>query len=81
MIEIKLEVSKDTPLAIADALIEREVDKAIGEIGFKMAQENIWQIAQALDNYIESQERIDIFSRSKQLKNEPQTDCAWKGGE
>lgn len=66
MIEIKLEVSKDTPLAIADALIERESGKAIGEAGIKMAQESIWQIAQALDNHIESQERIDIFLRSKQ---------------
>lgn len=57
--KIELEVMSETPLAIADAIIERETNKAIGCGDGRVARESIRQIGQALINYVWSCERLD----------------------
>ena len=57
--KIELEVMSESPLAIADAIIERETNKIIPFDDGGIARENIRQIGQALTNYVWSCERLD----------------------
>ena len=60
--EIRLEVKQDSPLSIADALIEREEsilpDDAYTEI---LVRERIRQIGMALLNYVDSDITIERY--------------------
>lgn len=60
--EIRLKVNRITPLAIADALIEYEI---YGNIETKpIAIENLRQIGQALLNYVEADEKIEMWCQN-----------------
>lgn len=64
MIKLLLEMERDTPLCIAEALIAHEYDynaPSPHEINRVIAKEYIRQIGQALINHVESQERIDKY--------------------
>ena len=57
--KIEFDVLMDTPLALADAIIERECKRAVDEEIRMMAKENIRQLGQALINYVWSQDRLE----------------------
>ena len=69
--EIKLEVKQDSPLSIADALIEREEsilpDDAYTEI---LARERIRQIGMALLNHVDSDVTIERYMTTEIYKAE-----------
>ena len=68
---IQLEVLYDSPLSIAEALIQREMMRCKDEYSAQVARENTWQIGMALLNHAESCKRIEQWAES-------QTDCAWR---
>ncbi len=62
--KIEFDVPMETPLALADAIIEREIKRAVNEKIYNentmaVARENIRQIGQALINYVWSQDRLN----------------------
>lgn len=59
MMTIKLDVERNTPLAIADALISREIEGAHEEYTVIVAKENIRQMGQALINHAEACDRVN----------------------
>ena len=70
--EIRLEVKQDSPLSIADALIEREEsilpDDVYTEI---LVRERIRQIGMALLNYVDSDITIERYiSRAERCEHE-----------
>ena len=59
MLTITLEIERDTPLSIADALIEYEKARATSDLDLIGAKEWIHQIGMALLEYVDACERID----------------------
>ena len=59
MLKITLEVERDTPLSIADALIEYEKARAASDVAQIVAKERIHQTGMALLEYVDSCERIN----------------------
>lgn len=59
MLKITLEVERDTPLSIADAIIEYEKARATSGVTLIAAKERIHQTGMALLEYVDSCERID----------------------
>lgn len=57
--KIEFDVLMDTPLALADAIIERENGKSYNKDTMVIAKENIRQTGQALTNYVWSLDRLD----------------------
>ena len=64
---IQLEMLYDSPLSIAEALIQREMMRCKDEYSAQVARENTWQMGMALLNHAESCKRIEQWA-------EPQTD-------
>ena len=60
--EIKLEVKQDSPLSIADALIEREESRLPDDVYTEiLVRERIRQIGMALLNYVDSDITIERY--------------------
>lgn len=59
MLKITLEIERNTPLSIADALIEYEKARAASDVTLIAAKERIHQTGMALLEYVDSCERID----------------------
>ena len=59
MLKITLEIERDTPLSIADALIEYEKARATSDLMLIAAKERIHQTGLALLEYVDSCERIN----------------------
>ena len=59
MLKITLEIERDTPLSIADALIEYEKARAVSDVMMIAAKERIHQTGMALLEYVDSCERIN----------------------
>ena len=59
MLKITLEIERDTPLSIADALIEYEKARVVSDFMLIAAKERIHQTGLALLEYVDSCERIN----------------------
>ncbi len=59
MLTITLEIERDTPLSIADAIIEYEKARAVSDVMVIAAKERIHQTGMALLEYVDSCEKID----------------------
>lgn len=62
---IQLEVLYDSPLSIAEALIQREMMRCKDEYSAQVARENTWQMGMALLNHAESCKRIEQWAESQ----------------